>query len=152
MVTQFTCSSKTVLNKCPLDEIQCLIQRGRCLSMCWVLSTWQTAHQSISTRSVGFGCQPSKIYYAFITMDVIKHSTRESPKTSAYQNGLFVWRYVLAYSQQGPQCHLEQEMCLHGGCLQNCSLHGSSHEASTVLFCSCNKANDSVSSILPSRD
>lgn len=41
-------------------------------------------------------------------MDVIKHSTRESPKTSAYQNGLFVLRYVLAYPQQGPQCHLEQ--------------------------------------------
>lgn len=57
---------------------------------------------------VGCGCQPSKIYYAFITMDVIKHSTRESPKTNAYQNGLFVLRYVLAYSQQGPQCHLKQ--------------------------------------------
>lgn len=40
-----------------------------------------------------------------------------------------------------------EEMCLHGDCLQNGSLHGSSHEASTVLFRSCNKANDSVSSI-----
>ncbi|KAL6083144.1 hypothetical protein STEG23_014131, partial [Scotinomys teguina] len=36
-----------------------------------------------------------------------------------------------------------EEMCLHGDCFQNGSLHGSSHEASTVLFQSCNKANDS---------
>lgn len=28
MGIQFTCSSKTVLSECPLDEIQCLIQRG----------------------------------------------------------------------------------------------------------------------------